>query len=84
PADAAAIATFINQSTQNARSLTRADVMAAFGEKAFVLAQVNDSLGALDGWQVENLVTRVDDMYVLDNVPPDLIFKPLLESIETA
>jgi dephospho-CoA kinase len=84
PADAAAIATFINQSTQNARSLTRADVMAAFGEKAFVLAQVNDSLGALAGWQVENLVTRVDDMYVLDNVPPDLIFKPLLESIETA
>ncbi len=84
PADAAAIATFINQSTQNALSLTRADVMAAFGEKAFVLAQVNDSLGALAGWQVENLVTRVDDMYVLDNVPPDLIFKPLLESIETA
>jgi dephospho-CoA kinase len=64
--------------------MNRADVMEAFGQKAFVLAQVNEDLGALAGWQVENLVTRVDDFYFLSNVPPAMVLKPMLETIETA
>ncbi|HLF02611.1 MAG TPA: dephospho-CoA kinase [Anaerolineales bacterium] len=84
PGDAAAIATFITRASNNARSLSRADVMEAFGEKAFVLAQVNAGLGALAGWQVENLVTRVDDFYFLKDVPPNLVIKPMLDSIEAA
>jgi dephospho-CoA kinase len=84
PGDAAAIASFITKATNNARSLSRSDVMEAFGEKAFVLAQVNAGLGALAGWQVENLVTRVDDFYFLNDVPPNLVIKPMLDSIEAA
>jgi len=82
PGDAADIAGFINHATKS--SLTRSDVMAAFGQKAFVLAQINDRLGALAGWQVENLVTRVDDVHLLGNVPPDMVIKPMLEMIESA
>jgi dephospho-CoA kinase len=82
PADAAAIASFINQTAKS--SLTRADIMALFGQKAFVLAQVNDALGALAGWQVENLVTRVDDFHLLSNVPPDTVIRPMLDTIESA
>lgn len=82
PGDAADIASFINQTTKS--SLTRADVMAAFGQKAFVLAQVNEKLGALAGWQVENLVTRVDDLHLLGNVSPDMVIRPMLDMIESA
>ena len=84
PADASAIAAFVTQASNNARRMSRADVMEAFGQKAFVLAQVNDGLGALAGWQVENLVTRVDDFYFLGNVQLALVLKPMLETIETA
>ncbi|MBM4422185.1 MAG: dephospho-CoA kinase [Chloroflexi bacterium] len=84
PADAAAIAAFITQATKHSRALARADVMEMFGEKAFVLAHVNEGLGALAGWQVENLVTRVDDFYFLGGVAPDLVIKPMLDSIESA
>ncbi len=82
PADAAAIANFINQTAKS--SLTRGDVMALFGQKAFVLAQVNNTLGALAGWQVENLVTRVDDVHLLNSVPPDMVIRPMLDTIESA
>jgi dephospho-CoA kinase len=84
PADAAAIATFITQVTNKARQLSRSDVMEAFGQKAFVLAQVNEGLGALAGWQVENLVTRVDDFYFSNHVHPNMVVKSMLESIELA
>ncbi|MBI3244238.1 MAG: dephospho-CoA kinase [Chloroflexi bacterium] len=82
PADAAAIANFINQTAKS--SLTRADIMALFGQKAFVLAHVNNTLGALAGWQVENLVTRVDDLHLLNSVPPDVVIGPMLDTIEAA
>jgi len=84
PADASAIATFMTRASNNTRRMSRADVMEAFGQKAFVLAQINEDVGALAGWQVENLVTRVDDFYFLSNVPPAMVLKPMLETIETA
>jgi dephospho-CoA kinase len=84
PSDANSIAAFVTRASNNARRMSRADVMEAFGQKAFVLAQVNEDLGALAGWQVENLVTRVDDFYFLNNVPPALVLKPMLDTIEVA
>jgi dephospho-CoA kinase len=84
PADAAAIASFITQASNKARQLSRSDVMEAFGQKAFVLAQINNGLGALAGWQVENLVTRVDDFYFINGVQPNMVIKPMLDSIELA
>jgi dephospho-CoA kinase len=84
PSDASAIAAFMTQVSNNARRMSRADVMEAFGQKAFVLAQVNEGLGALAGWQVENLVTRVDDFYFAGNVSLALVLKPMLDTIESA
>ncbi|HKZ70308.1 MAG TPA: dephospho-CoA kinase [Anaerolineales bacterium] len=84
PADGAAIAAFITAASKNTRQLERADVMAAFGQKAYLLAQVNSGIGALAGWQVENLVARVDDFYLLDDIPADLVLGPLIDSIEAA
>jgi len=38
--------------------------MEAFGDKAFMLLQLNDKAVGLAGWQVGNLVSRTTDLYI--------------------
>jgi dephospho-CoA kinase len=69
PRQAAEIAAFITRLSHGKRNLTRSDVMAAFGEKAFLLLRQDEKLVGLVGWQVENLIARVDDIYIEINQP---------------
>lgn len=69
PRQAAEIAAFISRLSHGMRNLTRSDVMAAFGEKAFLLLRQDEKLVGLVGWQVENLIARVDDIYIEINQP---------------
>lgn len=56
---------------------TAKDVMAAFGEKAFLLLKVeNNTMGFL-GWQVENLVARTTEI-LLDPAIPAAEYLPIL------
>ena len=64
PRQAEEIAAFISHTSKGRRSLDREDVMAAFGEKAFLLLKSDGKLVGLVGWQVENLVARVADIYL--------------------
>jgi hypothetical protein len=48
------------------------------------LAQVNGALGALAGWRVDNLVTRIDELHLLPEVSLDSVLKPMLEAIESS
>jgi dephospho-CoA kinase len=84
PGDANAIAAFIKQVTDGQRSLTRADVMAAFGDKAYMLADYDGQLGAIVGWKVENLVTRVDEFYIAASTPLEQVASPLIDAVENA
>lgn len=84
PRDAAAIAEFIKQVTHGARVLSRADVIAAFGDKAYMLGEYGDQLAALAGWKVENLVARVDEFFVGAGAPLDKLAPPLIEAVEGA
>jgi dephospho-CoA kinase len=62
PTDADEIASFINLVRRPSRLLNRADIMAAFGQKAYFLLELNGAIIGLIGWQVENLVTRADEV----------------------
>lgn len=84
PRDAAAIADFIKQVTNGTRVLSRSDVIAAFGDKAYMLGEYGDQLAALAGWKVENLVARVDEFFVGAGAPLDKLAPPLIEAVETA
>jgi dephospho-CoA kinase len=64
PREAEDIAVLITQLSGGARKLTRQDVMAAFGEKAFLLLKVNGRSLGLAGWKVENLVACTDDVFI--------------------
>jgi dephospho-CoA kinase len=84
PQDAEEIARFITRVTHGRKRMTRADVMATFGEKAYLLIERDSTLAGVAGWQVENLVTRVDELYFEPGLPLDEAIPALMETVETA
>lgn len=84
PRDAAAIAEFIKQATHGARALSRAEVIAAFGDKAYMLGDYGEQLALIAGWKVENLVARVDEFYFASGAPLEKLAPPLVEAVENA
>ena len=84
PQDADEIARFISRVTHGRRRMTRQDVMAAFGEKAYLLIEREGRLAAVAGWQVENLVTRIDELYFDSEIPLEQAISALMDAVETA
>jgi len=84
PQQAQSIADFITRLSGGNRRLARNDVMASFGEKAFLLLYRDDIIIGLLGWQVENLVSRVDDFYIEANVPLAEAMKTMTTEVEIA
>jgi dephospho-CoA kinase len=84
PGEAEEIAAFITQISDGSRRMTRLDVMAAFGEKAFLLLRSAGEITGILGWQVENLVARVDDFFVEDKMPLTASIKAMIGEVEAA
>ncbi len=85
PRHSAEIAGLLNRLRKHSRSsLNEEDIMAAFGEKAFLLLEVDQSLKGLVGWQVENLVSRTTDMVVDPSVPLTRAVPAMVKEIERA
>lgn len=83
PRHAAQIATFLNRTVPGSR-LDRDAMMLRFGEKAYMMALGEASIVALAGWQVENLIARVDEFVVDGQVKPDEVVPALIEHVENA
>jgi dephospho-CoA kinase len=71
------IAKIYNQYFKGEIDYTPADIMAAFGEKAFLLLNLEKKTRGLLGWQVENLVARTTDI-LLDPELPSAQYLPIL------
>jgi dephospho-CoA kinase len=84
PRQAAEIADLINRLSAGQRKLSRADVMASFGEKAFLLLTVDGIPAGVVGWKVENLVARIDDVYIEDSLPFAEAMHILMHEVERA
>lgn len=82
PRQANEIADLINRLSGNAFHLTRTDIMAGFGEKAYLLLKLDDRLVGVIGWQVENLVARTDEVYLEPTIPLSNALKLAFEEIE--
>jgi dephospho-CoA kinase len=83
PKNAEAIAAFIGSVT--GRNVTRQDVMAVFEPKSYLLCE--DKSGAIQaavGWQVENLITRTDELYLSPTVHRESAIRLLLAAVEDA
>jgi len=84
PQDADEIARFITHATRGRRRMSRADVMASFGEKAYFMIEKSSDLVGVAGWQVENLVTRIDELYFDNNLSLDQAIPALMDAVEQA
>ncbi len=84
PRQAAEIASLITRLSQGKRQLTADDIMAAFGEKAYLLLKANTRPVGLVGWQVENLVARTDDVYIEPGLPLNKAMQTLMDEVERA
>jgi dephospho-CoA kinase len=82
PRQAAEIASLISRLSGETRKLTSADIMEAFGEKAFIFLKMDDRPIGVVGWQVENLVARSDDLYLDPAAPVEQGLRVLLEQVE--
>jgi dephospho-CoA kinase len=84
PRQAAEIASLINRLSKGQRKLNQADVMASFGEKAFMLLTVEGELTGVTGLKVENLVARIDDLYIDESLPFTGAMRLLMQEVERA
>ncbi len=84
PKHAEAIAAFINRLSTRQPKLTVEDVIAQFGDKAYMLLRQENTLVGLAGWQVENLVVRTTELYLEAGVDPEQALALLIGEVERA
>jgi dephospho-CoA kinase len=83
PNSAEDLAGFINK--HSGKSLSRMDMMLEFGQKSYLSAHnSSDKVVAVMGFQVENLITRVDELYIEADAPHVATIAALVLAIEEA
>ncbi len=78
------IAGLINRLSNGKRRLNYEQVMVAFGDKAYLLLRKSGIPCGILGWQVENLVMKIDDVYLDENLPAEYALSLLLKEAEDA
>jgi dephospho-CoA kinase len=63
---------------------TADDMRIRFGQKAYMLAFQGEELVGLAGWQVENLIARVDEFIIAPGAQVDPVVSQLAEALEVA
>ncbi len=84
PRQAGEVASLINSLSEGRRSVNRGDIMAAFGEKAYLLLTLDDKVFGLIGWKVENLVARIDELYLKPGINSQAALQTLMNEVERA
>jgi dephospho-CoA kinase len=84
PRDSQKIAELVTKLSKGKRTMNNEDVMEAFGDKAFLLLQMDNDLVGVAGWQVENLITRTLDLYLDPKVAADKALPLIMGEVERA
>jgi dephospho-CoA kinase len=82
PHQAGEIATFLTRLSSGTQEFSREEVMATFGEKAYLMLKSDDNLVGLVGWQVENLVARTSDFVLEPDIPLAEAMRVLMDEVE--
>ncbi len=82
PKDSEAIAALINHLGKSDHKLTADNIMAQFGDKAYMLLLSGKRLVGIAGWQVENLVVRTTDLYLEPDIDIPKALEKLVREIE--
>lgn len=83
PDNAGAIAAFLTKHGEE--EVSRMDIMMSFGSKSYMIAEgTGDDLVAVLGWQVENLITCVDEFYMDKGAPMETVVQGTVAAVEEA
>lgn len=84
PKHARSIAELVTRLSRGRRKMNADEVMESFGDKAYMLLQMDGQTVGVAGWQVENLVTRTTDIFLEENVDKAKALETLIQSVEGA
>jgi dephospho-CoA kinase len=84
PRDSQKIAELVTRLSKGKRAMTKDEIMEAFGDKAFLLLQLENELVGVAGWQVENLVARTTDLYLDPKITADKALPLIMAEVERA
>ena len=84
PHDSQKIANLITRLSKGRRTMDEDKVMEAFGDKAFLLLQMDSELVGITGWQVENLVARTTDLFLDPKASPEQALPLMISEMERA
>ena len=84
PKNSASIAELITRLSKGTRKMTADSVMEEFGEKAYMLIELDQKIVGLAGWQVENLVTRTTDIFLEEHIDLKKALEILIKEVERA
>jgi dephospho-CoA kinase len=84
PRDTKVIAELLTRLSKGTRKVDPDEIMADFGDKAYLLLRLKDRFVGLAGWQVENLVARTTDLYLEDQINIREALPIILNEVERA
>lgn len=82
PKNADQIAQIVRQRT--GKQMERQDVLMSFGQKSYMMAMANNEPVGIVGFLVENLITRVDELLVIERAPLQPVASALVQAVERA
>ena len=83
PPNAESIAQFLTKQTK--RTISRMDVMLSFGQRSYLIAENEKAeVVGVVGWQVENLITRVEEIQIAPGYPTNFVIGQLIQAMEKA
>ena len=84
PKNSEAIAQLVSHLSKGRQKMSGEDVMASFGDKAYMLLQLQDQTVGVAGWQVENLVARTTELYMENGIDLQTSLEVLMAEVERA
>ncbi len=82
PKHAQGILEFLEKNQIHNAMFSDRDVIKTFGERAYMLLKIKDKIIAVVGWQVENLVTVIDEIWLDNKFEEFQILNKIFISIE--
>ena len=82
PSDVPTILLHLNKATGGQVKMSRAELLMALGERSYFIAQSGTTTHIVIGWHIENLIARIDQLYIYPPESVTFAFDPILKDIE--
>jgi N-acetylglutamate synthase-like GNAT family acetyltransferase len=82
PSDVPSILLLIQRATEGAVKIKRGELLMALGDRGYLIGQQGSDISAVVGWHSENLVARIDQIYVYPPESAHVAGPAVLQEIE--